>query len=182
MVATIGQMASAEYYLESQRSFRHPNEYYTAGEEPDGTWFNPKGLFCLEAGGKVDSGHFHRLYSGFAPDGSGKLVQRAGNPDRSPGVDMTFSVDRSVSSLWAIAEPKMRQRIEAMAAASARAALEDTVLKHCSYTRVRRFDATRPQPVDKWTAASRLTTPPQAQQPQQKRPIDVLRKPDKSTC
>ena len=50
MVATIGQMASAEYYLESQRSYRHPNEYYTAGEEPDGTWFNPKGLFGLEDG------------------------------------------------------------------------------------------------------------------------------------
>ena len=102
MVASIGQMASAEYYLESQRSFRHPNEYYTAGEEPDGTWFNPKGLFGLEDGVKVDAGHFQRLYNGFEPDGSDKLVQRAGNPDRSPGVDMTFSVDKSVSALWAI--------------------------------------------------------------------------------
>ena len=148
MVATIGQMASAEYYLESQRSFRHPNEYYTAGEEPDGAWFTPKGLFGLEDGGKVDSGHFHRLYSGFAPDGSGKLVQRAGNPERSPGVDMTFSVDKSVSSLWAIAEPAMRERIEAMAVASARAALEDTVLRHCSYTRVAEKGVTRPVEAD----------------------------------
>ena len=148
MVATIGQMASAEYYLESQRSFRHPNEYYTAGEEPDGTWFNPKSLFGLEDGQKVDSGHFHRLYSGFAPDGSGKLVQRAGNPERSPGVDLTFSVDKSVSSLWAIAEPEMRERIEAMAVASARAALEDTVLKHCSYTRVAEKGVTRPVEAD----------------------------------
>ena len=49
MVATIGQMASAEYYLESQRSFRHPNEYYTAGEEPDGTRFNTKSLLGLNA-------------------------------------------------------------------------------------------------------------------------------------
>ena len=78
MVASIGQMASAEYYLESQRSYRHPNEYYTAGEEPDGTWFNPRGLLGLEDGQKVDSGHFHRLYTGFAPDGSAKLVQRGG--------------------------------------------------------------------------------------------------------
>ena len=44
MVATLAQAASASYYLESQRSFRHPNEYYTAGEEPDGVWFNPEGL------------------------------------------------------------------------------------------------------------------------------------------
>ena len=148
MVATIGQMASAEYYLESQRSFRHPNEYYTAGEEPDGAWFNPKGLFGLEDGAKVDSGHFHRLYSGFGPDGTGKLVQRAGNPERSPGVDMTFSVDKSVSSLWAVAEPQMRERIEAMAVASARAALEDTVLRYCSYTRVSEKGVTRPVEAD----------------------------------
>ena len=136
MVATIGQMASAEYYLESQRSYRHPNEYYTAGEEPDGAWFNPKGLFGLDDGAKVDSGEFRRLYNGFAPDGSGKLVQRAGSPDRSPGVDLTFSVDKSVSSLWAIAEPGMRAQIEAMAVSAARAALEDSVLRYCSYTRV----------------------------------------------
>ena len=148
MVASIGQMASAEYYLESQRSFRHPNEYYTAGEEPDGTWFNPRGLFGLEDGVKVDAGHFQRLYNGFAPDGSGKLVQRAGNPDRSPGVDMTFSVDKSVSALWAIAEPEMRERIEAMAVAAARAALEDSVLRYCSYTRVSAEGKTRPVEAD----------------------------------
>ena len=63
-------------------------------------------------------------------------MQRAGNPDRSPGVDLTFSVDKSVSSLWAIAEPGMRGRIEAMAVSSARAAVEDTVFRYCGYTRV----------------------------------------------
>ena len=144
MVATIGQMASAEYYLESQRSFRHPNEYYTAGEEPDGTWFNPKRLFGLEDGVKVDSGQFQRLYNGFAPDGSGKLVRGAGGTHRSPGVDMTFSVDKSVSALWAIAQPEMRLKIEAMATAAARAALEDTVLRYCSYTRVQERGVSRP--------------------------------------
>ena len=148
MVATIGQMASPEYYLESQRSYRHPSEYYTAGEEPDGTWFNPKGLFGLEDGQTVDAGEFRRLYNGFAPDGSGKLVQRAGNADRSPGVDMTFSVDKSVSALWALAEPGMRARIEGMAAGTARAALEDTVLRYCSYTRVRANGVTRPGEAD----------------------------------
>ena len=148
MVATIGQMASAAYYLESQRSYRHPNEYYTAGEEPDGTWFNPHGLLGLEDGETVDSGHFHRLYAGFSPDGSAKLVQRAGNPDRSPGVDLTFSVDKSASSLWAIAEPGMREQIEAMAVAAARAALEDTVFKYCAYTRVGKNGIIRPVEAD----------------------------------
>ena len=148
MVATIGQMASAEYYLESQRSFRHPNEYYTAGEEPDGAWFNPKGLCGLEDGVRVDSGQFQRLYNGFVPDGTGKLVRGAGGTHRSPGIDTTFSVDKSVSALWAIAEPEMRLKIEAMATASARAALEDTVLRYCSYTRITENDVTRPVEAD----------------------------------
>ena len=137
MVATLAQAASASYYLESQRSFRHPNEYYTAGEEPDGVWFNPTGLFGLADGGKVDSGDFHRLYHGFAPDGGGKLTQNAGSERRSAGLDMTFSADKSVSALWAIADPELRSEIEQAHNDAARAALEETVLRHCAYTRIR---------------------------------------------
>ena len=84
MVATLNQIASAEFYLQSQRSYRHPNEYYTAGEEQDGAWFNPNGLFGLEDGRKIDSRDFHRLYNGFAPDGAGKLTRNAGSETRSP--------------------------------------------------------------------------------------------------
>ncbi len=137
MVATLAQAASAAYYLESQRSFRHPNEYYTAGEEPDGVWFNPKGLLGLENGGKVDSSDFHRLYNGFSPDGSQKLTRNAGSENRSAGLDMTFSADKSVSALWAVADPELRSRIEEVHNAAARVALEETVLRYCSYTRIR---------------------------------------------
>ena len=91
MVATLAQAASAAYYLESQRSFRHPNEYYTAGEEPDGVWFNPHALFGLTDSGKIDSSDFHRLYNGFAPNTGAKLTQNAGSERRSAGLDMTFS-------------------------------------------------------------------------------------------
>ena len=113
VVATLwAQAASAAYYLESQRSFRHPNEYYTAGEEPDGVWFNPNGLFGLVDGGKVDSSDFHRLYHGFAPNGGGKLTRNAGSERRSAGLDLTFSADKSVSALWAIADPELRSKIE----------------------------------------------------------------------
>ena len=102
----------------------------------------------MKDGAKVDTGEFQRLYNGFAPDGAGKLVQRAGNPSRSPGVDMTFSVDKSISALWAIAEPKMRVEIESMAVDAAREALKDTVLRYCSYTRVSENSVTRPVPAD----------------------------------
>ena len=137
MVATLAQAASASYYLESQRSFRHPNEYYTAGEEPDGEWFNPKGLLGLENGGKVDSADFQRLYNGFSPDGSQKLTRNAGSEQRSPGVDMTFSADKSVSALWAIADPELRSEIEKAHNDAARVALEETVFRHCAWTRIR---------------------------------------------
>ena len=148
MVATIGQMASAAYYLESQRSYRHPNEYYTAGRSRTGPGSTPGGCSGWRTGVKVDPARFRRLYEGFEPGGSHGLVQRAGNPDRSPGVDMTFSVDKSVSSLWAIAEPAMRERIEAMAVSAARAAIEDTVFRHCSYTRVAANGVRRPMEAD----------------------------------
>ena len=143
MVATLGQMASAAYYLESQRSFRHPNEYYTAGEEPDGVWWNPCGLFGLADGGRVDGGDFHRLYHGFAPGGGERLTRNAGSEKRSPGLDMTFSADKSVSALWAIADPELRSEIERAHNDAARAALAGTVLRYCAWTRLQERDGTR---------------------------------------
>ena len=140
MVATLAQAATAAYYLESQRSFRHPNEYYTAGEEPDGVWFNPHALFGLTDSGKIDSSDFHRLYNGFAPSGGGKLTQNAGSERRSAGLDLTFSADKSVSALWAVADPELRSEIERAHNDAARVALEETVLRHCAYTRIRNRD------------------------------------------
>ena len=143
MVATLAQMASAAYYLESQRSFRHPNEYYTAGEEPDGVWWNPSGLFGLADGGRVDGGDFHRLYHGFAPGDGERLTRNAGSEKRSPGLDMTFSADKSVSALWALADPELRSQIECAHNDAARAALTETVLRYCAWTRLQERDGTR---------------------------------------
>ena len=137
MVATLAQAASAAYYLESQRSFRHPNEYYTAGEEPDGVWFNPNGLLGLADGGRIDSADFHRLYNGFAPDSGARLTRNAGSEHRSAGLDMTFSADKSVSALWAVAGPELRSMIERAHNDAARVALEETVLRYCAWTRIR---------------------------------------------
>ena len=45
-----------------------------------------------------------------------------------------------------------------------------------------RFDATGQSPVDKWTAAPRLTTSPQGQPQQQKRSTHMVHKPVNSNC
>ena len=137
MVATMSQAASSAYYLESQRSFRHPTEYYTAGEEPDGVWFNPNDLLGLTDAENIDSKDFHRLYNGFNPETGDKLTRNAGSDKRSPGLDITFSADKSVSALWAIADDALRTKLEDAHNAASRMALQEIFLKECSYTRTR---------------------------------------------
>ena len=137
MVATMSQAASSAYYLHSQRSFRHPTEYYTAGEEPDGIWFNPNDLLRLTDAKNIDSKAFDRLYNGFDPDTGDKLTKNAGSDKRSPGLDITFSADKSVSALWAIADAPLRNRLEEAHNAASRMALQEIFLKECSYTRTR---------------------------------------------
>ena len=53
---------------------------------------------------------------------------------------MTFSADKSVSALWAVADPDLRSEIEDAHNDAARVALEETVLRHCAYTRIRNRD------------------------------------------
>ncbi|MCY4582747.1 MAG: relaxase domain-containing protein, partial [Chloroflexi bacterium] len=50
---------------------------------------------------------------------------------------MTFSADKSVSALWAIADDRLRTSIEEAHNNAARMALKEIFLKECSYTRTR---------------------------------------------
>ena len=50
-------------------------------------------------------------------------------------MDLTFSPDKSVSVLWAIADPELRQQIEACHEQAVRWTLENLFRKHCAYTR-----------------------------------------------
>ena len=138
MVMSMAPMASAAYYLTNQRSYRHPNEYYTGGQEPDGVWFNPTGMFGLADRGKIDSRDFLRVYDGYSPLDGSALIRSAGNPSHSPGHDFTFSVDKSVSALWTIADAPTRAVIEEIVNEAARFAIEQTMVRMCSTTRVRR--------------------------------------------
>ncbi len=141
MVCTISTGAPAEYYLDAQRSTRHPNSYYVGGEEPDGVWWNPKGLFDLKDNAPFDPAEYRRLYAGFAPDGSGaRLTRNAGSENRTPILDITFSADKSISALWAVAPEDVREKIERAHHEAARWALQETLQEHCSWTRIRNKD------------------------------------------
>ena len=154
MVATIATAASADYYIHSQASHRPVEEYYLSGEEPDGVWWNPSGVFGdsragMGDGGTVDSADFHLLYNGFHPVTGEKLTRNAGSAKRCPGYDLIFNADKTVSALWAVAPPELRERIEQAHDDAVRVALEDIVLRHCAYTRIRDREGTiRPVPAD----------------------------------
>ena len=112
-------------------------QYYQGAEEPDGVWWNPQGMFGLDDGGAVGTPEFRRLYAGFDPANGERLTRNAGDEKRSPGLDMTFSADKTVSALWAIADEETRASIEAGHNAAARRALDMIIAEHCAWTRTR---------------------------------------------
>ena len=109
---TVSQAASASYYLGHLSSFRSPFHYYSGGDEPDGVWWNPAGLFGLEDGDDIEAAAFESLHAGRSPLDGAALTRNAGKAGRSPGLDITFSPDKTVSALWAIADPELRALIE----------------------------------------------------------------------
>ncbi len=76
-------------------------DYYT-GSEVGGTW-NGKGadILGLGVGSAVTKEQFKRLLAGYHPVTGEKLAQRL-SKNRRPGMDLTFSVPKSVSLAWAV--------------------------------------------------------------------------------
>ena len=94
----ITSIEGAEKYFETSLT---KSDYYT-GSEISGTW-NGKAAdsLGLGVGSEVTKGQFKTLLRGIHPVTGKKLAQRI-RKDRRPGVDLTFSVPKSVSLVWAI--------------------------------------------------------------------------------
>ena len=112
-------------------------DYYVGGEEPDGIWWNPGGILGVEDRGTVDDRDFRRIYHGFHPETGKALVKNSGSEKRCPGLDMTFSADKSVSALWAFASEDLREEIAKAHNDACRTALDMIVREHCNWTRTR---------------------------------------------
>ena len=97
-------------------------DYYLKGGEPPGRWYG-QGAADLELDGPVGEEVFGRLLEGFSPDGREKLVRNAGQENRQPGWDLTFSAPKSVSVLWSQGDEATRKEIEAAQKAAVEAAL-----------------------------------------------------------
>ena len=135
MVATIAKMAVPTYYIESQAA--HEGYYTGGGKERPGEWHNPAGMFALKDGGLIYEKKFYALCNGHSPELDGtSLARNAGSEKRSPGFDLTFSADKSISALWAISPAREREQIERAVIDATRRALDDTIFEHCATTRV----------------------------------------------
>ncbi len=118
----IGIDAMADYYIGNTN-----DDYYLEGTEPPGEWHGG----CAEFFGLVGivlPEHFRNLLAGRSPDGLRVLVRvtrkvKFSGPEDSktkkkkraehvPGVDITFSLPKSVTAIWAVLSRKDRKRLE----------------------------------------------------------------------
>ena len=104
-------LVSVNYYVPEEGPSGIPGE-------PPGVWYG-KGVaeFGLKPGSKVEKEHLERLCEGFHPlDPKKKLVWNAGRADghapRRPGFDITLSVSKSLSILWAAADDELKRLLE----------------------------------------------------------------------
>ena len=110
----------AKYY----QDLAGKDDYYSkeSGEsEPAGYWLGG----CAEAlnlHGEVQPGQLLAALTGHDPSTGEALAKNAGD-DHKPGWDCTYSAPKSVSAAWAIADPKMREKIET----AHRAAVETSI-------------------------------------------------------
>lgn len=129
-VLSIGAMGAGQgtYYVGLARE-----DYYLAGGEPLGLWA-ADGSRMLELIATVEREAFLRLFQGLHPETGTPLVQNAGDPDRQPGWDLTFSAPKSCSVEWGTADPTTRQAIQQAHFAAVKAALA-YLEEECAFTR-----------------------------------------------
>mgnify|MGYP001030152780 CR=1 FL=1 len=85
-------------------------DYYVSGGEPAGIWTG-LGARLLGLQGQVDTDDYRHVFRGYAPDGK-PLCETPGDKHRA-GWDLTFSAPKSLSILWARAQPELRQQLQA---------------------------------------------------------------------
>ncbi|MFO1459311.1 MAG: MobF family relaxase [Verrucomicrobiota bacterium] len=102
-----------EYYL----ALAAVDDYYLGGKEPPGFWLG-EGAGRMGLSGTILSDVFRRLFRGYAPETGESLVHNAGSPMRRAGWDLTWSVPKSVSTLWSQAPAAVREEIEQLVVAA----------------------------------------------------------------
>jgi conjugative relaxase-like TrwC/TraI family protein len=99
-------------------------EYHLGGREPNGHWYTPDEQFGLANGADIDNRTFRALHAGEDPQ-TGEIIGKPNaQGERTHGYDCQFGAPKSVSILWALADPDTRAKIEAIQERAVRAALD----------------------------------------------------------
>lgn len=128
---TLGSIVTGQchYYTQLGRE-----DYYLEGGEPPGYW-RGSGAEALALRGQIEDEHFHNLFHGYSADGEEKLIRSAGTETHRPGYDLTFSAEKDVSVLWALADEDTRRKIEEVQRQAVDAAL-DYLEREAGWTRI----------------------------------------------
>lgn len=120
--------AAVRYYIDAPDALAEGekvrDDYYVNAQEPPGKWIGGGGIDGIEAGQEVKPEQWMPIMKGCDPTtGEFKLKSSSPNKKHTPGIDLTFSPDKSVSVLWAFASPEVRQKMEEAHEASVREAI-----------------------------------------------------------
>ena len=112
-VEPIQDAGKAAGYFKGRSGDPKQGEYYLSptgkGGEPAGRWH---GAEALGLAGEITGDQLREVLSGLEPGTKRSLLQ-ANKKGHRPGWDCTLSAPKSVSAIWAVASPELRQQIEA---------------------------------------------------------------------
>jgi conjugative relaxase-like TrwC/TraI family protein len=118
IVAKITRGTAGGYaeYLEGKARASELGDYYLKdGErvEAPGRWVGGAHLFGLDANVPVTGEQLRTLMDIRRPDTGGELRRVGASGEAVAALDATFSAPKSVSAVWALGSPELRERIEA---------------------------------------------------------------------
>ncbi|MEQ8601625.1 MAG: MobF family relaxase [Devosia sp.] len=103
--------------------FRQARAYYDTGIQ-DAEWYAPAGSFGIKDGAPLDFELLEQLYAGLAQDGTSLLSNTGGRVfDRQSAYDLTLSVPKSLSLIYAMADDAEREKLIGILIAAARQSL-----------------------------------------------------------
>jgi conjugative relaxase-like TrwC/TraI family protein len=131
---SIGKLGAGQerYYLE--KVAEGAEDYYSGEGEAEGQWLG-NAADDLDLSGTVEAEQLTAMLTGLNPATGEPLGLRAvGGRGAVPGFDLTFSVPKSASLLWALGDAETSAAITAATESSARAAL-DYLQREACWTR-----------------------------------------------
>jgi len=169
-VAKIAASGAAAYgrYLEGRTIAPEAGDYYLSqgGErvEAPGRWASlgqrgGEALGVLDAAAAVDPEQFRALMAVRNPATGGRLRSGGAGGEAVAAIDATFSAPKSVSAVWALSSPELREQLEVAQERAVDAALEHAVaFVPMVRRRVDRATVVREKPAELLASSWRHTT------------------------